>query len=135
MEGSNIPHVHACINYSIGKINWFHPSTFHVLLMNFFFAAFVIVEPIRLWLGYTGNLKERVPDLAGFFLFTCFPQIFSCFYYISIQPKLGSGFSIPFEIALNTVYLFLLIPEIFLGYMAARAIIRSQAASFFLHLQ
>ncbi|KAI8835158.1 hypothetical protein BJ741DRAFT_649719 [Chytriomyces cf. hyalinus JEL632] len=116
------------------KLVYFNPSLFHTLLMSIFYSFFIAVEPLRLWLGFYGNLKERVPDLAGAFLFTLFPQLFTCFYYMSIQPYLGSGFTMPFEIALNTAYCCLLIPQIVLGYISAQGIIKSQAASFFLTL-
>ncbi|KAJ3311172.1 Transmembrane protein 17 [Blyttiomyces sp. JEL0837] len=116
------------------KLRWFQPTTFHTILMLFSYCLFILVEPLRLWLGYSGNLRERVPDLAGSFLLTFFPQIFVCFYYMSIQPKLGNGFSVPFEIALNIIYCSLLVPETFLCYQAALAIIKSQAAAFFLTL-
>ncbi|KAJ3233812.1 hypothetical protein HDU78_006211 [Chytriomyces hyalinus] len=105
---------------------------FNVLLFPFWAIGQIL--PLRLWLGFYGNLKERVPDLAGAFLFTLFPQLFTCFYYMSIQPYLGSGFTMPFEIALNTAYCCLLIPQIVLGYISAQGIIKSQAASFFLTL-
>ncbi|KAI9336827.1 hypothetical protein DFJ73DRAFT_629103 [Zopfochytrium polystomum] len=102
--------------------------------MNFFFASFVVVEPLRIWLGFSGNLSEKVPDLAGSFLFTCFPQLFACFYFTSVQPKLGQGFNTPFEVALNIVGIALLLPQLYFGYEAGRAIVKSQAASFFLTL-
>ncbi|KAI9331200.1 hypothetical protein BDR26DRAFT_870527, partial [Obelidium mucronatum] len=102
--------------------------------MSIFYSFFIAVEPLRLWLGYCGNLKERVPDLAGCFLFTFFPQLFTCFYYMGWQPKLGYGFTLPFEVALNASYSLLLIPEMYFGYASAQAIIKSQAASFFLTL-
>ncbi|KAI8611447.1 DNA mismatch repair protein MutS [Chytriomyces sp. MP71] len=116
------------------QLLYFAPTLFHTLLMTIFYSFFIAVEPLRLWLGYSGNLKERVPDLAGAFLFTLFPQAFCCFYFMSIQPKLGYGFTTPFEVALNSTYCLLLLPEAVLAYLAASAIVRAQAASFFLTL-
>ncbi|ORY31175.1 hypothetical protein BCR33DRAFT_666065 [Rhizoclosmatium globosum] len=102
--------------------------------MTIFYSFFLVIEPLRLWLGFAGNLKERVPDLAGCFLFTLFPQMFTCFYYMGWQPFLGNGYTLPFEVALNSAYCILLIPELYFCYMSAQAIIKSQAASFFLTL-
>ncbi|KAJ3394726.1 hypothetical protein HDU84_006869 [Entophlyctis sp. JEL0112] len=78
--------------------------------------------------------RGAIPDLAGCFLFTIFPQIFTCFYFMGWQPKLGYGFSLPFEVALNSVYCIVLIPELYFGYIAGQTIVRSQAAAFFLTL-
>lgn len=33
-----------------------------------------VIEICRIYIGYAGNLRERVPQLAGFFFLTIFPQ-------------------------------------------------------------
>jgi hypothetical protein len=35
----------------------------------------VVIEPIRLSLGFSGNLTEKVPNLATYLLMTVFPQL------------------------------------------------------------
>lgn len=107
-------------------------SFFHTFLINFMFAIFVLLEPLRLWLGHSGNLRERVPELAGCFLFSLFPQFVISFYFLQLQPLTGWGFTHSLEFALNLVYLAFLIPQILGSYVAARHIVRMQTAHFFL---
>ncbi|KAJ1537947.1 hypothetical protein HK405_014224 [Cladochytrium tenue] len=114
------------------QFSWFAPTPFHATLMGLFFALYVIVEPLRIWFGYSGNLREKVPDLAACFLFTLFPQLFACSYFALIQPRLGSGLTAPFELGLNACAALLLLPHLPLCRAAAAAIVRSQAAAFFL---
>ncbi|KAI8803523.1 hypothetical protein BJ742DRAFT_761370, partial [Cladochytrium replicatum] len=107
------------------KIYWFDVSAFHKFLMCFMFSAFTLIEPLRLRLGYFGNLNEKVPELSGVFLFTLLPQIPAVIYFSALQPFAGWGFTTPFEIAVNLIYLFLfLLPESIFGYLAAKSVIR-----------
>ena len=38
-------------------------------------VAVIIIEVVRLYLGYLGNLTEKVPELAGFWLLTILLQL------------------------------------------------------------
>ena len=38
-------------------------------------VAVIIIELVRLYLGYLGNLTEKVPELAGFWLLTILLQL------------------------------------------------------------
>ena len=38
-------------------------------------VAIIIIEVVRLYLGYLGNLTEKVPELAGFWLLTILLQL------------------------------------------------------------
>ncbi|KAJ8944533.1 hypothetical protein NQ318_009696, partial [Aromia moschata] len=37
-------------------------------------ATLFVVEALRLYLGYEGNLRDRIPELAGFWMLTLFLQ-------------------------------------------------------------
>ncbi len=37
-------------------------------------AVWILMEPVRLWFGFSGNLKEKVPDIATYLLISIFPQ-------------------------------------------------------------
>jgi len=41
-----------------------------------FFALWGMVESFRLYLGFVGNLKEKVPHFAGFFFLSVLQLIF-----------------------------------------------------------
>lgn len=38
-------------------------------------SVWSFIEPFRLYYGYSGNLRERVADLATYLLMTLFPQL------------------------------------------------------------
>ena len=46
------------------------------------FWVWLLLEPIRLLLGYVGNLRERVAWLGGFWVLTIFPQIIAHVYFL-----------------------------------------------------
>ncbi|KAI8823983.1 uncharacterized protein EV422DRAFT_302318 [Fimicolochytrium jonesii] len=101
-------------------------------LMAFALAFFVVVECLRLWFGYKGNLLERVPELAGHFLLTLFPQCLIAI-YLAFGQRLGQGSTMPIETVINMIYVAFLVPEALCAYIAARNIIRAQSARFFLN--
>ncbi|KAI8925828.1 hypothetical protein BC831DRAFT_426367 [Entophlyctis helioformis] len=115
------------------KMAWFQLSYWHLYQTLFLMLAFSIMEPVRLWLGYNGNLRERVPEISGCFVFSCFPQLLVLVYLLVGQPFTSRGFSLPIETALNFVYMCLVVPEIVFGYLAARAIVKQRTIEFFLH--
>ena len=45
------------------------------------FWVWLLLEPIRLLLGYVGNLRERVAWLGGFWILTVFPQLVVHIYF------------------------------------------------------
>merc|ERR1712154_341981 len=91
-------------------------------------VAVIIIEIVRLYLGYLGNLTEKVPELAGFWLLT-----------ILLQPPL-QGFLllnrdlilVPLEQAAGVVMMTMIIAELVTGFMALREITRHQASKFLL---
>ncbi|KAI9203532.1 uncharacterized protein BJ171DRAFT_460367 [Polychytrium aggregatum] len=93
-------------------------------------SIFIVLEPVRIFMGFTGNLKERVPDLCGSFMLSTFPQLPILLYFCGLQSLTASGFTLPFEFALNFVYALVLIPQILIGYRAAKHIVDIQAARF-----
>jgi hypothetical protein len=90
------------------------------------YGVWLLIEPIRLHAGFSGNLEERVSELSGLFIFSLFPQSVIAFYFIFLQTYTGNGFAFPIEVALNVVYLLLIIPEIVFGYISARRVINHQ---------
>ncbi|KAL2914043.1 hypothetical protein HK105_206488 [Polyrhizophydium stewartii] len=118
-------------NVLLYPIRWFRPTAWNKFQTLFLLLSFVVIEPVRLWLGYIGNMKERVPDLSGCFIFTLFPQLLISFYFMVGQPYMGRGFTLPFETAVNLVYMAMLVCECVFGYLAARRIVRSHSIHFF----
>ena len=92
-------------------------------------VAVIIIEVVRLYLGYLGNLKERVPELAGFWLLTILLQLpLQAFLFFNTDLIL-----VPVEQAAGSVMLVLVVAQLVAGLLALREITRQQAARF--HLQ
>jgi len=92
-------------------------------------VAVIIIEVVRLYLGYLGNLGERVPELAGFWLLTILLQLpMQAFLLFNTDLIL-----VPVEKAAGSVMLVLVVAELICGFLALRRITRQQAARFHLH--
>jgi hypothetical protein len=90
-----------------------------LILFTLFFNAF---EPLRLRLGFFGNLRENLSDISGFLLFSL-SQLPISMYFLLAQPFTGGGFTLPLEIALHVLYLIMLIPQIAFGFLNARKLV------------
>jgi len=92
-------------------------------------AATIIIEVVRLYLGYLGNLTEKVPELAGFWLLTILLQLpLQGFLLFNADLIL-----VPLERATGALMMIMVIAELVTGFMALREITRHQASKF--HLQ
>lgn len=97
------------------------------VLFSTILIAFASLEVGRLYLGYLGNLAEKVPELSGFWLLTMIQLPVLCFY--TFYPKFRSS---PFEQALNLVLVSLLFAELVGGYEANKALVKHQLHKFHL---
>merc|ERR1711953_250442 len=92
-------------------------------------VAVIIIELVRLYLGYLGNLTEKVPELAGFWLLTILLQLpLQGFLLLNTDLIL-----VPIDTAAGSVMLVLVVAELICGFLALRRITRQQAARFHLH--
>ena len=92
-------------------------------------VAVIVIEIVRLYLGYLGNLTEKVPELAGFWLLTILLQLpLQGFLLLNTDLIL-----VPLERAAGGVMMIMIITELVTGFMALREITRHQASKF--HLQ
>ncbi|XP_040570796.1 transmembrane protein 17 [Lepeophtheirus salmonis] len=91
--------------------------------------AVVIIEVIRLYLGYLGNLQEKVPELAGFWLLSIILQLPLQGFLLLNEDLI----ILPIERAGNIVMILLLISQLLAGLLALKRITRHQAKKFHLH--
>jgi hypothetical protein len=91
-----------------------------------FSVVWVLAELIRLLLGFMGNLRERVPELAAFLLLTVFPQI-----PVVIFLSLGALNRAPIDLVAGVPQLIMLLVEAVLAYYTVRKFMRKQTAEFF----
>lgn len=95
------------------------------------FWVWFLVEPIRLLLGYVGNLNERVAWLGGFWVLSIFPQLIAHMYFLIGQYLLW--FNMPVEIWSTLVYLGIVLLQLLLGFSTIRRLVDKAMADF--HLQ
>jgi transmembrane protein 17 len=112
-------------------------------LILFAFALLVVFEIIRLYLGYVGNLNERVPELTGFWLITIMIQLPMCIFLLVIvwinindsstatsRPSYQVAKFIPMQFSMQLLhFLFILFESIF-GFIALRVLARYQISRF-----
>ncbi|XP_072491547.1 transmembrane protein 17 [Notamacropus eugenii] len=88
-----------------------------------------LIEVIRLYLGYMGNLQEKVPELAGFWLLSLLLQLPLILFLL-----FNEGLTIqPLERALNIVFTIFLAFQIVVAFLALKKMANQLAAHF--HLQ
>jgi hypothetical protein len=96
------------------------------------FTVWALLEPIRLILGYVGNLRERVAWLGGFWVLTIFPQLVVHIYFLVGQASIG-WITMPIETVMSAIYVVLSLVQLGIGYSTIRRLIAKAMADF--HLQ
>eukprot|EP00762_Andalucia_godoyi_P002542 ANDGO_02721.mRNA.1 transmembrane protein 17 len=97
-------------------------------LHSLLFAIWCIAEIGRLYLGFTGNLGERVPSMVGFVLLSVFPQILTYVYLTVIQFDMT-----PLDRAMIQLSWAFWVAEVIWGYRTVRKLLRCQSAKYYLH--
>ncbi|XP_048381360.2 transmembrane protein 17B-like [Stegostoma tigrinum] len=94
-------------------------STYYRIVLTVLLVLISLVEVIRLYLGYIGNLREKVPELAGFWLLSLLLQIpmalFDC-----CNPRL---LVLPLEYCVNVVFIAMLLTETVLTFSNLRRMV------------
>ncbi|XP_064209697.1 transmembrane protein 17A [Anguilla rostrata] len=87
-----------------------------------------IFEGLRLYLGYVGNLKEKVPELAGFWLLSFLFQLPILLFFLTDEGIL----ILPLERAVHSVYLVFVLSELLAAFLALRTVSRKLSLQFHL---
>nr|XP_020453949.1 transmembrane protein 17A-like isoform X1 [Monopterus albus]XP_020453950.1 transmembrane protein 17A-like isoform X1 [Monopterus albus] len=87
-----------------------------------------VTEAVRLYLGYIGNLEEKVPALAAFWLLTFMFQLPVLLFFLTDEGII----ILPLERAINSLYLLLLLAQILASFMALRTTTRKLTLLFHL---
>ncbi|XP_074777477.1 transmembrane protein 17B-like isoform X1 [Athene noctua] len=107
---------------------------YHLLPRHYQFllvAAFLILsvaEGSRLYLGYVGNLQEKVPELAGFLLLSFLIQL-PLLLFLLTDSRVTL---LPLELALHSLLLAFLIAEMAAAFLALKTMSKQLAAQFYL---
>ncbi|XP_074700374.1 transmembrane protein 17B-like isoform X3 [Strix aluco] len=107
---------------------------YHLLPWHYQFllvAAFLILsvaEGSRLYLGYVGNLQEKVPELAGFLLLSFLIQLPLLLFLLTDSRVI----LLPLELALHSLLLAFLVAEMAAAFLALKTMSKQLAAQFYL---
>nr|XP_056712786.1 transmembrane protein 17 [Euleptes europaea] len=87
-----------------------------------------LIEIIRLYLGYMGNLQEKVPELAGFWLLSLFLQLPLILFLL-----FNEGLKIqPLERAVHIVFLVFLLFQVAAAFLTLKKMVNQLATRFHL---
>ncbi|XP_032931422.1 transmembrane protein 17A-like isoform X2 [Catharus ustulatus] len=107
---------------------------YHLLPWHYQFllvTAFLILslaEGSRLYLGYLGNLQEKVPELAGFLLLSFLIQLPLLLFLLMDSQVIH----LPLEVPMHSLFLAFLLLEIVAAFLALRTMTKQLAAQFHL---
>ncbi|XP_076208886.1 transmembrane protein 17-like [Aptenodytes patagonicus] len=107
---------------------------YHLLPRHYQFllvAAFLILslaEGTRLYLGYVGNLQEKVPELAGFLLLSFLIQLPLLLFLLTDSHVIR----LPLEMATHSLLLAFVVAEIAAAFLALKTMTKQLAAQFYL---
>ncbi|KAK2842023.1 hypothetical protein Q5P01_012223 [Channa striata] len=88
-----------------------------------------LIEGIRLYLGYTGNLQEKVPELAGFWLLSIILQFPLILFQLFNEAILIQ----PLERGVHIVLAIFILSQALSGFVALRTMVRHTESQF--HIQ
>lgn len=95
------------------------------------FSVWALAEIARLRVGYSGNVKQRIPELSAFLMLTIFPT----FPFMGVLTFLRIGWSLPIDRIPGWFQIGFYILEIIEATIAVRRLIRAQTAQFFRQVQ
>ncbi|XP_029991563.1 transmembrane protein 17B [Sphaeramia orbicularis] len=87
-----------------------------------------LIEAIRLYLGYAGNLQEKVPELAGFWLLSILLQLPLILFQLFNEAILIQ----PLERAVHIVLGIFVLTQALFGFVALRDMVRHTESQFHL---
>ena len=105
-------------------------ANYHVILMVFAFIFKAVIECVRLYLGYAGNLAERMPELTAFCLLTIIFQIPLSIFLLIYQLIATIEVQMSLIFAVEILYLTFLVLEGGFGIYAVRIMVTAQSSRF-----
>uniref|UniRef100_A0A0R3S0L9 Transmembrane protein 17B n=1 Tax=Elaeophora elaphi TaxID=1147741 RepID=A0A0R3S0L9_9BILA len=114
------------IGLIVGLISKMHYlSITHVVVLSTLLFITIIIELIRLFLGYFGNLGEKISALSGFWVTSVILQAPIAAFWV-----LNSNIPLPLERSLCLYHGVFLLIEIIAGFLVIRKISHYQMARF-----
>uniref|UniRef100_A0AAQ6IGD7 Transmembrane protein 17A n=1 Tax=Anabas testudineus TaxID=64144 RepID=A0AAQ6IGD7_ANATE len=106
---------------------YYLPGYYQALLITGMILL-TVIEAVRLYLGYIGNLKEKVPELAAFWLLSFMFQLPVLLFFLTDEGII----ILPLERAIHSLYLLFLLAQILASFLALRTMTRKLTLLFHL---
>ncbi|XP_068166348.1 transmembrane protein 17A [Antennarius striatus] len=103
------------------------PAYYQALLVTGM-VLLTVIEVARLYLGYIGNLKEKVPELAAFWILSFMFQLPVLLFFLTDEEII----ILPLERAVHFLYLLFLLTQILASFQALRTMTRKLTLLFYL---
>eukprot|EP00736_Rhodelphis_marinus_P009319 Rmarinus@m.16283 len=103
--------------------------SYEEIILPVIVTLFTVAEPLRLYFGFVGNLREKVPQLAASFILGWLPILPADIYLTFLQTT-----PVPIESALGYINICFHLVEIVLSFISIKYLISSQAAKFYLEV-
>ncbi|KAM6930981.1 transmembrane protein 17A [Xenentodon cancila] len=110
------------------EVKFHHLAGYYQALLITGLVLVTIIEVIRLYLGYIGNLKEKVPELAAFWLLSFMFQLPVLLFFVTDEGII----ILPLERAVHSLYLLFLLAQILASFLALRTMTRKLTLLFHL---
>ncbi|CAK6959772.1 transmembrane protein 17A [Scomber scombrus] len=107
---------------------YYLPGYYQALLITGM-ILFTVIEVVRLYLGYIGNLEEKTPELAAFWLLSFMFQLPVLLFFLTDEGII----ILPLERAVHSLYLFFLLAQILASFLALRTM--TQKLTLLFHLR
>uniref|UniRef100_A0A8D3AIM2 Zgc:112294 n=1 Tax=Scophthalmus maximus TaxID=52904 RepID=A0A8D3AIM2_SCOMX len=110
------------------EVKFYHLAGYYQALLITGMILLTVIEVARLYLGYIGNLKEKVPELAAFWLLSVMFQLPVLLFFLTDEGII----ILPLERAVHALYLLFLLAQILASLLALRTMTRKLALLFHL---
>uniref|UniRef100_A0A3P8SQT8 Zgc:112294 n=1 Tax=Amphiprion percula TaxID=161767 RepID=A0A3P8SQT8_AMPPE len=110
------------------EVKFYHLAGYYQALLITGMILLTLIEVVRLYLGYIGNLKEKVPELAAFWLLSFMFQLPVLLFFLTDEGII----ILPLERAVHSVYLLFLLAQILASFLALRTMTRKLTLLFYL---
>ncbi|XP_077996201.1 transmembrane protein 17-like [Glandiceps talaboti] len=110
------------------QLKFHYLDDFYRYILLTLYIVISIIEIMRLYLGYKGNLMEKVPELAGFWLLTLVIQLPLSLFLIADQ----GSYVLPIEYSVHIIFIIFITFEIISGFVAIRVMADHQMTKFHL---
>ncbi|XP_008334464.1 transmembrane protein 17A [Cynoglossus semilaevis] len=113
---------------SMLEVKFHHLPQYYQALLITGIVLLTVVEVVRLYLGFIGNLEEKVPELAAFWLLSFIFQLPVLLFFSTDEGII----ILPLERAVHFLYLLFLLAQILASFLALRTMTRKLTLLFHL---